>query len=446
MKKFIYLFVSIICLNIQGFAQFEDFGKILKNVDVPSPKAKEWTVAIYINGRNNVDMFAYTDFNRIETQGSDSNVNIVAELGRSQGFLPDESTPEVWSGVRRYYVKKDSDLNKINSDMIVDRGSVDMGSWEEAADFVRWAKINYPSKKFMFIIWDHGWGWIDPVIDSVNQVSRSISHDFTTNNYIKTTDIKKIFKKAGSVDMYASMACFMQMAEVVSEIKDYAKVIVGSEEVIQLPSFNWEDFLGLLKKYPDSDAEKAGIFLVDTFKEMYQRPEYFKLLVDGQYGTQLSAIRASEMDKFISSIKKIGDIVMKIKDVNAISKAKRDVLRFEVGEVSNDPDKLISFYGDIYNFLELIDKNYSNKSDPVYLEFSRELNNFKRIINGKLVIKNVYLNKDRTNKDFSNTHGISMYIPGAKGELINYYDTYTKLEFDKLTGWSRVIKFLDEQQ
>jgi hypothetical protein len=377
MKKFIYFSASLFFINIEGFAQFEDFNKILAKAVVPSAhEIKDWTVAVYINGRNNVDMFAYTDFNRIETEGSDENVNIVAELGRAQAFFPDESTPEVWSGVRRYYVKKDDDKNKINSELVVDRGNVDMGSWEEAGDFVRWAKANYPAKKFMFIIWDHGWGWIDPVKDGQKPVTRSISHDFTTNNYIKTTDIKNIFKKAGSVDMYASMACFMQMAEVVTEIKDYAKVVVGSEEVIQLPSFNWEDFFGLLKKYPESTAEDAGIYLVSTFKEMYQRPEYFKLLTDGQYGTQLSAIRTSQMNKFISSIKKIGSIIMRLNDTKAIAEAKKDVLRFEVGEVSNDPDKLISFYADIYNFLELIDKNYSNKSDPVYLEFSRELSNF----------------------------------------------------------------------
>ncbi|MEF3280930.1 MAG: hypothetical protein K6357_08215 [Elusimicrobiota bacterium] len=444
MKVFLGLFIFLTSINYLSLnAQFEDFNKIKETISVPIPKIKEWTVAIYINGKNNVDMFAYKDFNRIETQGSDENINIVAELGRAQGFMPDENTPEKWSGVRRYYIKKDLDPNKINSDIVLDRKDVDMGNWEEAASFIRWAKTNYPAKKFMFIIWNHGWGWIDPVKEDSNLAGdKSISHDFTTNNYIKTTELKKIFQKAGKVDIYASMACFMQMAEVVTEIKDYADIIVGSEEVIQLPSFNWEDFFALLKKYPKSNEEQLGIFLVDTFKEMYQRPEYFQLLVEGKYGTQLSAIRSSTMNKFLTSIKNFSNIIPKLKDIKAISKAKKDVLRFEVGELDTDPDKLISFYADIYNFLELIDKYYSDKNDFTYFEFQKEFLNFKKIIK-ELVIKNVYLNKDRTGKDFSNTHGISMHIPGAKGHLIDYYQTYNELEFEKITRWSDSIKFLE---
>lgn len=445
MRRILSILIFLISINLSVFAQFENFKTLSKNSIPPQPKIKEWTIAVYINGRNNVDMFAYKDFNRIESVGSSEDVNLVAELGRAQGFMPDESTPEVWNGVRRFYITKDNDFNKISSPVIEDRKNADMGDWKEAADFLRWAKKNYPSKKIMFIIWDHGWGWIDPVKENTNLAgSKSISHDFVTGNYIKTTEIKKIFEKAGKVDIYASMACFMQMAEVVTEIRNYAKVVVGSEEVIQLPSFNWEDFLSLVLKYPRSNEEQLGIFLVDTFKEMYSRPEYFQLLIDGKYGTQLSAIRTSKIENFLSVIKEISDIMPKLKDKNAISKAKKEVLRFEVGELDTDPNKLISFYADPYHFFELIEQNYSDKSDPVYLDFKNKIYRFKNIINKEMIIKNVYLYKDRTEKDFSNAHGISMHIPGAKGHLIDYYQTYNELEFDKTTRWSNAIKFLEE--
>lgn len=441
MKRFLFSIIFLVSTNI--YSEFENFSEIFKNTHPPTPSIKEWTVAIYINGKNNVDMFAFTDFNRIETIGSSDKINIVAEIGRAQGFMDGEETAETWSGVRRYYIKKDDDKSKINSILIEDRGNVDMGSWQEAADFLRWAKSNYPAKKYMFIIWDHGWGWIDPVKENSNLAgSKSISHDFTTNNYIKTTDLKKIFQKAGRVNLYASMACFMQMAEVITEIKDYADIIVGSEEVIQLPSFNWEDFFAGLTRKPEMSPEQAGVLLVDTFKEMYQRPEYFQLLIDGKYGTQLSAVRTRYMNEFLSSIKIFSEIIPNLKDIQAISKAKREVLRFEVGETYNDPDKLISFYADIYHFLELIEKNYTKKDDLNFIDFKNELSKLKYIVDKKLVAKNVFLHKDRTGKDFSNTHGISIHIPGQEGHLIDYYQTYNELEFDKLTGWSKVIDYL----
>jgi hypothetical protein len=433
-------FLILFFLNTSLSAQFEEFNKIKESVETPKvPKIKKWTVAIYINGRNNVDMFAYKDFNRIETIGSSNDVNIVAELGRAQGFADGENTPEIWSGVKRFYVIKDSDKNKINSPVVEDRKNADMGSWQEAADFLRWAKKNYPARNYIFIIWDHGWGWIDPVKGS--KITKSISHDFTTGNYIKTTELKKIFQKAGSVDIYISMACFMQMAEIVTEIKDYSKIIIGSEEVIQLPSFNWEDFFDFLVKNPDTDIRKLSIFFVESFKEMYQRPEYFQLLVEGKYGTQLSAIDTRYMNEFLSIMKKMSDAIVLLNDKKAIAMAKKDVLRFEVGEVDTDPDKLISFYADPYNFFELIDKYYTNKEENYY-QFKNIFESFKNIIDKKLIIKNVYLNKDRTGKDFSNTHGISMHIPGKEGNLINYYPTYNELDFDKITNWSKAINFI----
>lgn len=444
----IFSFLLFISFPVHSQINLSDFNTVKENIKVPpAPKIKEWTVAIYLNGRNNVDYYAFHDVNRFEKVGSNGDINIVVELGRAPELnFPGNDTPEEkWEGVRRYYIIHDDNMNRINSPLIEDLGKVDMGKWQTAANFLKWAKAKYPAKRYMFIIWDHGWGWIDPVQENSNlaENSKSISHDFTTNNYIKTTELKNIFKYAGPVDVYASMACFMQMAEVAYEIKDYAKVIVGSEEVIQLPSFNFEDFFKMLKKYPYASPQDAGLFMTLTFKEMYQRPEYYQLLVDGKYGTQLSAIKGSKLDTFAEYIKNIGELITTVKHPEVLSKAKKDVLRFEVGELDTDPDKLISFYADIYHFLELIDKYYPSKSDEWYRQYSLRWERLKKFIEKDLVIKNVYLHKDRTGKDFSNTHGISMHIPGKNGHLIDYYDTYTQLEFDKVTGWSKVIKFLE---
>lgn len=420
----------------------------IKSVEVGEPKSpplKRWTIAVYMNGKSNIEPFALADLNRFETAGSDDNVNIVAEIGRSKGLDNDTQADGDWSGVRRYYVRKDGDKERIASDLVAELGNPDMGDWKEAASFLKWAKEVYPAQRYMFIIWDHGWGWIDPQKPGENLLDggdKSISHDFVSGNYIKTTELSKIFRQAGRVDLYASMACFMQMAEVAYEIRDYADVIAGSEEVIQLPSFNFEDFFTLMLGNPDSDAEKAGVFLVDTFREMYARPEYQEMLVATKYGTQLSAIRGAGLNKFGELIKKISETLKKYPDTAALARAKTEVLRFEVGDESTDPDKLISFYADICHFLELVEK-HSDKSLPGYPELKSLTGEFRTFLDGELVIKNVYSNKDRTGKDYSNTHGISMHVPGKPGNLIGYYPTYGSLAFEKATRWSETVKYLE---
>ncbi len=408
------------------------------------PPLRDWTVMVYMNGKSNIEPFALGDLNRFETVGSSEKVAIVAELGRSKGLDNDTTADGDWAGVRRYFVTKDQDKEHIASTLLADLGNPDMGDWKEAASFLKWAKAEYPAKKYLFIIWDHGWGWIDPKKpgDNLLDGTKSISHDFVSGNYIKTTEMGNIFREAGRVDLYVSMACFMQMAEVAYEIKDGADVIVGSEEVIQLPSLNWEDFFALLKKNPGAKAETAGVYMVDTFREMYGRPEYAEMLEKTKYGVQLSALRAAKLPLFVKKAKTWYSLAMAADDRRALARAKAEVLRFEVGDEVSDPDKRISFYGDLHHFADLAGR-YADPARPGAKEQASAGEALKDFITGELIIKNVWLGKDRTGKEYSSTRGLGIQIPGRPGNLIEYYPTYSKLAFEKASGWDSFVKYLE---
>jgi len=405
---------------------------------------REWTVMVYMNGKSNIEPFALADLNRFETAGSNEKIAIVAEIGRSKGLDNDTTADGDWAGVRRYFVTKDADPEHIASPLLADLGSPDMGDWKEAAAFVKWAKAEYPAKKYLFIIWDHGWGWLDPVKPGQNHVdedAKSISHDFVTGNYIATRQMGKIFREAGKVDMYVSMACFMQMAEVAYEIKDGADVIVGAEEVIQLPSLNWEGFLAQLNANPAASSEKAGVFMVDSFKEMYSRPEMLDLLNQGGYGTQLSAIRGAKMRALAAKVKDWYTLEMAADDKPALAKAKAEVVRFEIGDASTDPDKQIAFYGDLHHFVELAAR-YADRSRPGAAEALAAGERLNKFIDSELVIKNAAIGKDRTGKEFSSVKGLAVNIPGKPGTLIEYYPTYEKLFFAQDSGWGAFMQYL----
>ncbi|MBI4351311.1 MAG: hypothetical protein HY550_07725 [Elusimicrobia bacterium] len=409
----------------------------------PAP-LREWTVMIYLNGKSNIEPFALGDLNRLETVGSSEKVAIVAEIGRSKGLDNDTTADGDWNGVRRYYVTKDQDKEHLASTLLADLGSPDMGDWKEAAAFLKWARTAYPAKKYLFIIWDHGWGWLDPVKPGANLLDdyKSISHDFVTGNYIATRQLGKIFREAGKVDMYVSMACFMQMAEVAYEIKDGADVIVGAEEVIQLPGLNWEDFLTQLEADPAASPETAGIYMVDTFKEMYSRPEMQQLLADGGYGTQLSALRGAKLRDLAKKIKDWHTLATAAGDRAALARAKAGVVRFEIGDPATDPDKRIAFYGDLHHFVELAALNADN-SLPGAAEALAAGERLNRFITSDLVIRNAAVGRDRTGKEFSAVKGLAVDIPGKPGALIEYYPTYSKLFFAQDSGWETFMKYLD---
>ncbi|MCX5789899.1 MAG: clostripain-related cysteine peptidase [Elusimicrobia bacterium] len=408
---------------------------------VPSAPSspKKWTVMLYMNGKNNVEPFALRDMNRLETAGSSGEVNVVVELGRSGQAGDGDAT---WKGVRRYLVAKDADTSKISSPVVMEVPKADMGDWREAAGFVRWAKTNYPAQRTLLIIWDHGWGWIDPKKETKSGgfSTASISHDFDTGNYIRTEDLPNVFKGGGKVNVYASMACFMQMAEVAWEVKDYADVIVGSEEMIQAPSFNFEDFLAALERDPGAGAEQAGVFLVDTFKDMYSRPDIAAGLAQSKYGVQLSAIRSRELPGLVQRLDQWAAVVKAVDDRKAVLAAKQGVLRMEVGDETTDPMKRISFYGDLSNFVELLDKSVTDRASEAIKSRGAAVTAF---IADRLVIRNVFVGKDRTGKDYSNAHGLSIEIPGEPGNLVDYVNKYSDLPFAKASSWASFVTYLD---
>ncbi|MCK5358160.1 MAG: hypothetical protein KAJ48_07170, partial [Elusimicrobiales bacterium] len=139
----------------------------------PQPE-QEWTIMIYVNAKNDLEKFGLNDINEMEIIGSSDKVNIVVELGRMNGF---DSSDDNWTGTRRYLIKKDNNNKAITSPVIAELGKVDMGDWKHLVDFGAWAKTNYPAKKYMLIVWNHGTGWEKGVKSMKN---KGLSYDFET--------------------------------------------------------------------------------------------------------------------------------------------------------------------------------------------------------------------------------------------------------------------------
>lgn len=424
-------------------------ARFSENADtrVPTPSAKperEWTIMLYMNGKSNVEPFVFEDVNELEAVGSTPEVAVVAEVGRAGDATVDAAAGGSWSGARIYYVEKDTDTKTVTSPVLSSIPKLDMGDYKEVVKFTAWAKARYPARKYALIIWDHGWGWLDPKRGATwkSPLSRSISHDFTTNNYIRTEEMRPMMRGVGKVDFYASMACFMQLAEVAYEMRDYADVVVGSEEVIQLASFDFTAFLTRLAAKPHSSAEEAGVYLVDTFKDFYGRPDMIEMLAQTKYGVQLSALRMSKFHSLVSKLDAWARAAKDLGDDNAIRQAKRGVLRMEVGDEGTDPVKLVSFYADLGNFVELYNKNLSGK-DAKSASVRAKGAALLSFMDNELVIRNTGFSKDRTGKDYSIARGLSIDIPGEPGTLVEMENKYADLPFARDTFWPQFRAYVD---
>lgn len=394
---------------------------------------KEWTVMVFVNGKNDLELAGLYNVNQMEKIGSTKDMNIVVEIGRMKGQAGgDTDLDGDWTGSRRLYIKKDSNEEKITSPVIQKAATVDMGDYKRAVDFVKWSKEKYPAKRYMLIIWNHGSGWMDP-----RKEQKGISFDDETGNYIRTPQIGLILKEAGKVDILAFDACLMNMAEVAFEVKDDAQVIVGSEETVPGLGYPYNLFLGAMAKNPALGTEDTGALMVEAFKMFYDVVKK---------NVQLSALRASKLDGLAVKMSDFARLAKEIGDMDALKAARNGVIRYDAVGAGSDPAMTISFYGDVSQFVKLAAAG--SKEHAKAAELKQKAAELQEYIDRELVIDNKTAGVNRVGKEMSESKGISVYLPPAETRIPQeklegiFENKYTDFAFDKAAGWHDFVTFL----
>lgn len=373
----------------------------VKETPVQGQGLREWTVLMYMNGKNNLELYALMDFNSIEKVGSTDKVAFVAELGRSQWY---ESADGDWYGSRRYLIQKDDDERIINSPVLYDNPNSDMGSSAQLVDFVKWGKKNYPAKRYLLIIWNHGSGWKSKLRKTTLPAGLSIDED--TGNHIAIPELGKAFSQFGPVDVYGVDACLMQMLSVNYEIKDYAKYIVASEDLEPAGGFNYEDFCGFLVNNPNAYPKRVAEQIVDTYINYYALPNK---------PVTMSAIETAGLTGLLKRTDALAQALME----NGRQKDIRMIVR-----------KTITFFETDYRDLYVFAQGVMALNDPKVSAAAQEVINH---LQNKVVIRNGYVGSK-----YKNIGGLSVYL-----SVITYDRTYNELAFAKNGKWGEFVKWLN---
>ncbi|MBU4313249.1 MAG: hypothetical protein KJ821_00420, partial [Actinobacteria bacterium] len=256
---------------------------------------------IYLDADNNLESAGINDINEMEIVGSTPEVNIVVQVDRipysvlaanNEGYLDDISNNN-WTTTRRYYITQDFDLVQINSLLIGDLGELNMGDSQTLIDFTNWAVTNYPAKKYLLIIWNHGGGFRSPAY-----TTKDIAWDDTSGGdkitmpeleYALSAINTQIGKK---IDIVGMDACLMAMTEVAYQIKDYADILVASEENEPGDGWPYDTILSQLVVNPTASPEQLATDIVDKYIYSYPYNDVTQSAIDLSYmntlATQLS--------------------------------------------------------------------------------------------------------------------------------------------------------------
>jgi len=376
----------------------------------PIPNVPEWTVMVYLDADNNLESAGINDINEMEMVGSTTDVKIVVQADRIPGY--DISNSD-WTTTRRYYITQDSDSMQINS-WFSDLGELNMGDPQTLIDFANWATNNYPAKKYLLVIWNHGGGF-----RSLAYTAKDIAWDDTSGGDRITMPeledaLSAISAQMGeNIDIVGMDACLMAMTEVAYQIKDYADILVTSEEVEPGDGWPYDTILAQLAANPAMSSIQLAIDIVDKY--IYSYP--FKEVTQ-------SAIDLSYMDTLANQLSSLAET---IKGDSTTPSNKYITAAYNSQYYSQSPYSSEKEFIDLYDFCNKL-LIYSNSSNTKNIAL-----NIQQILNSAVI------NSDYNGASLSGSKGLSIYFPYYSGYInIKYSDT----NFARDTKWDEMLSYL----
>ena len=210
-----------------------------------SPVERDWTVLVYMNGDNDLSPYTFMDINEMEEIGSSSAVNVIVQQDTQDN-----------TGVIRYRISKEETPSvAITSPVLARLPEQDSGKVETLINFLAFGVKNYPAQHYLVIIWSHGEGYVG-----------GISPDYTSGSRLTIRDLQNALEYlqyvhlgGGKIDIYAADACLMQSLEVIYQLREQTRFIIGSANRERKTGWPYHWVLRYLVDHPYRPERNAGI-------------------------------------------------------------------------------------------------------------------------------------------------------------------------------------------
>lgn len=410
---------------------------ISKHVQAKIEK-KGWTVLLYMEPGTALSPWAIKNVNDMALVGSNDNLNILVEWHTTENTS--------W----RYKIEHNTIIQKEFITMTHDC-KIDI------PNSMKWAVSNYPAEHYALVIWNHGFGILDPKPENnsksefnwvaepdvkiegqeaiascqTNQCPiplRGVLFNEITNTYMTNQKMVETFKiikndilNGQKIDIAGFDVCKMAMVEVGYQLKNYVNILIGSQNC-ELQD-GW-DYSGVFARIKDKKPtpQKFAQAIIDSYQE------YYTFKTKENIFTQ-SAIDLSYMDNLINNLNKIVDLCAQWNSVNSVECQK--ILR--KARVNSLQMCDASFYIDLDSFLTELNKNLKSQ-DSLALQDDEKETLSTLIFEGKEIIKNSVI-ATATGEKMKRCKGISIYFPS-----FHIDSSYPKTLFAQETKWLSFLR------
>jgi hypothetical protein len=431
--------------------------------DFRTQPIKDFTFILYMAADNDLQRYAVRNIKQMSTIGSTDSINIVAHLDIRA------NNKKVCS---HFYVEKNNIL-EFNQGIT----KLDSGDPQSLITFIKWTVENFPARHYMLDFWDHGTGIVDPTGNRIiratdlfvfnpdtrkleldrsidflelilnsdqnqyghipnsdqNEYShlpmRGICWDDSTGHYLTNqklayalATIKEEALHGQKFDIIGFDACLMSMLEIADILKDYAHILVASQEVELGTGWNYQNILA-----PFAQGTLEPLSLAKHIVNAYE-----KIYSPHTNDYTLSAINLDQVNNLNNNINTIADLLltclrlqknMSVKKALNASRSRRACTHFDTPQ-----------YIDLHHFYRNLQANLKSFSFNNEKEGARLIQTLSlKLEEGKAIIENIVL-ANVAGINLSQAKGISIYFPEQK-----IHSSYTMTSFAKNNRWAQFL-------
>jgi hypothetical protein len=393
---------------------------------------KEWTVLFYFAGDNDLSEEFIWATKEMFQIGVNDKVAVVIQL----------DTRGIDAPARRYTLTTELNTFKIDSDGDLEEkgiltrstdegGDINSASPEALRSFISESIKQCAAKNYMLVMAGHGAGAFgDRLMGDDNPP------DYMTIQGVNWALEETIREIGKPLDILGFDSCVMSSIETGYEVKNTVRYFIGSEGYE--PSLGWpySRVLEILKNNPEIEPDRLAREIVKVHTNYYL--DYQSI---GR-STDLSACDLRQSEELAAAIGNLADLlsermygekgqrVSPVTDTIILAHWRAQSYKFEE-------------FVDLWDFCDLLENGCADKEvQAASVKLKKQINQ-KKNADGELyddfpnelayVMKSSY-----TGGDFQHSHGVSVYFPWVKNELV--LTVYGNLTFCQNTRWDKFIE------
>lgn len=254
------MLLTLTACGDEGIAADNPEANVLEDYDIIGGNADahtEWAVYWYLCGSDLETNFgaATNDLAEMMDVSLPDNVQVVIQTGGADMWQNEIIDPDK----AQRYLYDSGGLT-----LLEESDAVNMGEAQTLADFLTFAKENYPAKHTMVTFWNHGGGSVAGAAFDESFGFDSLS---LAEMYEAFTSVYEENAKDQPIDIVGFDTCLMATVDTAFTFSDLGKYLVASEEWEPGNGWFYSGWLGALADNPQMEAEELAKVICDTYEE-----------------------------------------------------------------------------------------------------------------------------------------------------------------------------------